>query len=133
MTEPLLIQKLNANLVYLSERQKVLAGNIANIDTPAYQAKDVKKPDFDSMVQDQSPHLEMTTSSGKHLSGTLNDNSRFGTQKDHGFTVSSTGNDVVLEDQMGKISDIGAQHQLTTTLLHKYHQLYLTAVDKGSS
>ena len=62
MTEPLLIQKLSANLSYLTERQAVLSQNIANIDTPRYKANDLKKVDFNKLVATNS-RLEMKATS----------------------------------------------------------------------
>ena len=40
----------NSKMGWLSERQTVLAQNIANADTPGYKAKDLKVPDFSSML-----------------------------------------------------------------------------------
>ncbi len=133
MTEPMLIQKLDANLRYLTERQSVLAENIANIDTPGYKAQDLKPVNFNEMAEASAGRLEMRTSSGKHLSGTLNSGQNlFSTVRENGIEKKPLGNTVQLEDQMGKISDIGAQHQLTTTLIHKYNQLYRTALETHS-
>jgi flagellar basal-body rod protein FlgB len=40
-------------LSYLSQRQQVVASNIANADTPGYQTKDVEMPtDFSSALSD---------------------------------------------------------------------------------
>ena len=36
---------------YLSERQKVLATNVANANTPNYLPKDIEKPDFSYEVR----------------------------------------------------------------------------------
>ena len=44
----------NKNLQYLAERQRVLAENIANANTPGYLPKDVKKPDFFTKIKPQS-------------------------------------------------------------------------------
>jgi flagellar basal-body rod protein FlgB len=35
------LDRLSQHLRYLGERQRVLAGNLANIDTPGYRAKDL--------------------------------------------------------------------------------------------
>ncbi len=129
-TEPLLIQKLSAQLGYLTERQTLLAKNIANIDTPSYRAQDLKKPDFDAMVKGNGSSLPMRTTSAKHLQSSSAGASRFAIDTNFEAVESKPGgNNVVLEEQMGNISDVGAQHQLTSTLLKKFHQLYRIAVD----
>ena len=47
----------------LSARQKLVASNIANVDTPGYKAKDVK---FDQVLGSE---MKMTITSPKHLGG----------------------------------------------------------------
>jgi flagellar basal-body rod protein FlgB len=42
---------LGRYLTYLSERQEVVAGNIANADTPGYKALDVEPGDFSAALQ----------------------------------------------------------------------------------
>jgi flagellar basal-body rod protein FlgB len=134
LTEPLLIQKLNSKLGYLTERQKALAQNLANIDTPNYRAKDLEKVDFNKAITMQSGRLDMRTSSAKHLGGTLRDNSIFSTIKDRAADDRKPlGNNVFLEEQMGKVSDTGAEHQFTTTLMKKFHQLYRSAISSNGS
>lgn len=130
MTEPLLIQKLNAQMSYLGERQVLLAKNIANIDTPNYRAQDLKKVDFNEML-DSSPHgkLQLETTSPKHIESAQK-NGRF--EVNTNFKAVSTkpgGNNVILEEQMGNVSDVTAKNEMTTTLLRKFHQLYRIAVD----
>lgn len=127
--EPTLIQQLNSRMSYLSERQAVLAKNIANIDTPGYRAQDLVKQDFSEMVKETGVKLWMKTTSDKHIDvnskGThyaVNTNYKAVSQK-------PGGNNVILEEQMGNISDTGAQHQMASTLLRKYHQLYRMALD----
>ncbi len=131
LNEPALIRKLNTKLGYLSERQTTLSKNIANIDTPDYRAKDIKKVDFDRLVGQESTRITMTATSGKHLSGTRGQSGgHFEEIKDKVAEARKpVGNNIVLEEQMGKVSDVGAEHQLTSSLLKKFHQLYRMAID----
>lgn len=134
LTQPLLMQKLSAKLSYLTERQALLAQNISNIDTPNYRARDLKKINFENMVQASSGRLSLSSSSVKHLTGTLETNQRYTTVKDReAEDKKPLGNNIVLEEQMGKISDVGAQNQMTTTLMRKFNQLYRSAVDSRAS
>ena len=44
--------QLGSYMSYLSQRQEVIASNIANADTPGYQTRDVEMPaDFSSFMQ----------------------------------------------------------------------------------
>lgn len=112
----------------MSQRQGVLAQNIANIDTPSYKANDLKKVDFSKMVAQQG-RLELVATSPQHLNGTLaTGTSVYSTVKDRDtFETTPTKNNVVLEDQMGKISDTNAQFQLSSTMLKKFTGLYRKA------
>jgi len=59
---------LQNKMKYDSTRQKVLSENIANVDTPGYTRKDIKKPSFKGMVKTNMLKLETTDS--MHISGT---------------------------------------------------------------
>lgn len=125
---PTLNTMLKSHMKYMTQRQKVLAQNVANIDTPGYKARDMKKIDFADLATAQSSRIEMRTTSPKHLDGTLGKGGAFATQKDRDtFEVSPTQNNVVLEDQMGKISDTGSQYQLSSSMMRKFTQLYRKA------
>lgn len=133
MTEPLLHYMLSSQMSYMTERQTVLAHNMANIDTPGYKAQDLKKLDFARMASSENNHLFMRATSRNHLSGTLTDEQRFADEKVRKpFEISPMANNVVLEEQMAKISDTGAQFNIASTLYKKYNQLYLTSVGKGA-
>jgi flagellar basal-body rod protein FlgB len=129
INEPTLNVALKNQMRYMSKRQGVLAQNIANIDTPKYKARDLKKVDFATMAQSHGAQLLMATpSSGKSLDGTLPDDGGIKNDKTRdAFEMRPSENNVVLEDQMGKISDTNAQFQLSSTMLKKFTQLYRTA------
>jgi flagellar basal-body rod protein FlgB len=126
--EPALNTMMKTHMKYMAQRQKVIAQNIANIDTPGFKASDTKKLDFSDLVNAQSNRLAMTATSPQHMQGTLGNDGSFETIKDRDtFETSPTKNNVVLEDQMGKISDTGAQYQLSSSMMRKFTQLYRTA------
>ena len=126
--EPVLNTMMKGHMKYMSERQKVLAQNIANIDTPGYKASDTKKVDFSKMADSASHRLAMMTTSPQHLDGTLGKGGSFATEKDRDtFETTPTKHNVVLEDQMAKVSDTGANYQLSSTMMRKFTQLYRKA------
>jgi flagellar basal-body rod protein FlgB len=127
-TPPTLMTMLKGHMKYMTERQQVLAHNIANIDTPAYKARDLKKMDFGDMANAESNRLGMRATSPGHMNGTLGSGNTFAVmQARDTFETSPTKNNVVLEDQMAKISDTGAHFQLSSSLMRKFVQLYRTA------
>lgn len=129
MTHTTLDTMMKRHMKYMSQRQGVLAQNMANIDTPSYKARDLKKLDFAKMADAESTRLQMRATSPKHLSGTLGVGGEVATVKDKDtFEISPTQNNVVLEDQMAKVSDTGAQFQLSSSMMRKFTQLYRSAV-----
>jgi len=129
LKEPALNTMMKGHMKYMANRQKVLAQNIANIDTPGYKARELKKLDFGKMASSANSQLEMRVTAPSHLNGTLKAGSMaLKSDKDRNtFETTPTENNVVLEDQMGKISDTGAQYQLSSSLMRKFTGLYRKA------
>lgn len=129
MSELTINSLLKTHMKYMSSRQQVLAQNIANIDTPGFKARDLKKPDFSKMAASSIGQLEMRATNDKHMSGTLagKGSSFAGTNDGNTFETRPTQNNVVLEDQMAKISDTGAEYQLSSNLMRKMTQMYRKA------
>ena len=54
------------NMNYLSLKEKVISGNIANASTPNFLPKDVSKPSFIDNIKVNKPLLEMNRTNSKH-------------------------------------------------------------------
>lgn len=61
-------------MAYLTERQKVLATNIANANTPHYLPQDVEELQFANVLRTSLP---MTLTNEKHLAGIPSGNGGF--------------------------------------------------------
>lgn len=124
-----LMNMLSGQMRYMTQRQKVLADNIANLDTPGYKANDLKKLNFSDMAAAESSKLGMARTQHGHISGPHSTGGTYAVQtQDQSFEISPNGNSVVLEEQMAKISDTGAQYQISSSLFRKFHGLYRTAL-----
>jgi len=105
-------------------RQKVLAKNIANADTPNYTPQDIKELDFKEMVSDTSSTtlVTPTITDAKHISSPTasgsSGNFKISEQRDT-YETSPTGNSVDLEEQLMKMSENQLDHKLTTTIYKK--------------
>lgn len=132
-----LMNMLTQSMRYNAQRQGVLAHNIANADTPAYRAMDLNKPDFENMAMGAASgksaefraagELRMTNS--KHLGGTLAGASGFRAQEIRdAHEITPVGNNVVLEQEMAKVSDTGAQYSISSSLMKKFTTLYRGAI-----
>ncbi|MDP1629923.1 MAG: flagellar basal body rod protein FlgB [Caulobacter sp.] len=110
-----LFAMLRERLGYLGERQKVIAQNVANADTPGYAARDLKSFNFSAQVQSQAglAMLQPARTTPVHLAGSP----RRPTSPSGGRPVRTPdsevtldGNGVVLEDQMIKMAESRMQY-----------------------
>lgn len=131
LTQQTLFRMMNERMGYLSERQKVLAQNVANADTPNYQARDLKKVNFFDEVRRSSRKLQPAATQGTHLAGTQRAE-HWAVQKDRRpYETSPDKNGVVLEEQMMKIANNQADYQMSTTLYRKYLEMMKTTLSRG--
>lgn len=111
-------------------RQRVLAENVANADTPGYRPRDLKAPDFRDMVERQGAgHLAPARTHAAHL-GAGPVRPGFQTARNAGWEVTPGGNGVVLEEQMMKVADNQMDYQLATTLYGRSLGLLRSAIGR---
>ena len=113
-----LFRGLNEKMDYLSQRQRVIAQNIANANTPNYVPHDLKPFSFDEVVGRNQ--MQMNATSVNHLGGTLGDERPFASpeQRRH-YESSPDGNAVVLEEQVIKVNQTQLDYQLMTRITEK--------------
>ena len=113
---------VKARMTWAAERQRVLAQNVANADTPHYQPLDVKDLDFKAMAQatQKSSQVKALMTDPAHLPGTLPDPGTFRADKvRRAYETSPDGNGVVLEDQMMKMNDTKGSYDTALALYQK--------------
>src|SRR3954469_15503819 len=93
---------LRTRMQWHQERQRVLAENVANADTPQFKPHDLAPPKFDSLQPTVAP-LALARTSATHLASS-SDAGRFQLNRPGGFEVMPTGNGVSLEDEMIKVA-----------------------------
>ena len=62
-----LLGMVTKQMDWLNQRQKIVAQNIANADTPDYVPHDLVKLDFADLARKQKTKLRMNVSSEKHI------------------------------------------------------------------
>ena len=133
MTDLPVLQALKGKLRFHETRQKVLAENVANAETPGYRARDIKAPDFFRMAVEGEGNEGVSTvlTNPMHIAGPLIDNSApFRPEKVGGYEVTPDGNAVSLEDQMMKVTGNQMDYQTVTSLYQRSIGLLKTAVGK---
>lgn len=118
---------------WLVQRQKVLAQNIANTDTPNYQPRDLKEVSFADMVG-AGRRLKMTATSGSHINPRGGMNGRVGDfraiEVEDTYGLTPTKNGVVVEEQMLKVAEARIDYEVMTTLYKKHIGMIRTALGK---
>jgi flagellar basal-body rod protein FlgB len=123
-----LTQMIDEKLRYHSQRMPVLAQNIANADTPGYQAKDVQAPDFKKMVQ-ANQRLVMAQTSPLHLSTSTTLSPALAlTLQESTYETNPNGNNVSIEEQMQKVSMNATDYQLALGLHESVDKMFKIAI-----
>jgi flagellar basal-body rod protein FlgB len=138
-----LFSVLKSRLGYLSEQQRLISANVANADTPGYTPKDLEpfQAKLNAAHSIGAP-LAMTATSGSHLLGGPSSQAAGGSAaqwkaKDAPDSETTlNGNQVVLEEQMMKLTDARMNYDTVIGLYQKslsMIQLAIRTPGKGSS
>ena len=113
------LRPIKQRLEWLGQRQQLLAGNIANADTPGYVPRDLRPPAFRDAVN-REKQVRLAATDARHLAGFARSPGRFESEQSKATEVAPAGNAVDLEEQMAKVNETAVSHQLTTQLYRKY-------------
>ena len=125
-----IIDALTRSMHYGTRRNRVLAQNVANVDTPNYKARDLQTIRFpESLRRAQGGNLTRTDS--RHFAS-----SAFQTPapiQTLALTNERTisGNTVNLEENLVKINQNAAEHNRAISLYRKYFRFVNTATGRG--
>lgn len=127
------LSALRAKMQWHQERQRVLAENIANSDTPNFRPRDLVEPTFDKngMPPPGAPMgtLPMARTSASHMAA-VGGGPSFPQNRNGGYETRPAGNAVNLEDQMLKVSQNQMDYAAATTLYSRSLNLLKTAIGK---
>jgi len=129
ITDLALFSMLRTRMHWGQERQRVLAENVANADTPSYRPRDLTPPKFDR-TQPVLSQLQLARTEPSHIAPIADTASRFGTTRVGGYDVRPTGNAVNLEDEMIKVAANQMDFQQVATLYTRSLSLIKAAVGK---
>lgn len=124
-----LMQALRTRMQWHQTRQKLLAENVANADSPRFRPLDLKAPSFDRDGSGASSVALAQTNPG-HM-GPSGQRGSFDSNKARRFEVTPNGNGVNLEDEMMKVAQNQADYQLAASLYSKGLGLMKIAIGKG--
>jgi flagellar basal-body rod protein FlgB len=122
-----ILSMLRTRMQWHQERQKVLAENVANADTPKFRPRDLVQPDFDRPPP--SP-VALATTNPAHLAGFGSDSDAFRSNRRGGYETRPAGNAVSIEEEMMKVAANQMDYQAATTLYSRSLGLVKTALGK---
>ena len=128
VTDLPLFSMLKTRMYWLNERQKVLAENVANADTPGFRGHDLKQLDFHEALR-ATGDVRLATTSPGHIAGSTG-TSQFPMDNRGGFETTPRGNAVVLEDEMMKVAQTQMDYQAATALYSRSLGLIKTALGR---
>lgn len=121
---------LRTKMHWHQERQRLLAENVSNADTPHFKPRDLKEPEFDKPAPAARAGVGLARTDPGHLAGVGLSPPRFRTDRPGGFETRPTGNAVALEDEMLKVAANQMDYQQASTLYAKSLGLLKTALGK---
>jgi len=124
-----LFSMLRTRMQWHQERQRLLAENVANADTPRFQPRDLSPPQFDR-TRPASSNLALTRTSGTHIAAMGGDTTRFQVDRRGGFEARPSGNAVSLEDEMLKVASNQMDYQAATSLYSRGLGMLRTALGR---
>jgi flagellar basal-body rod protein FlgB len=127
VTDLPLFAMLKTRMYWLEERQKLLAENVANADTPGHRGRDLKQLDFNAALRSTASVTLAATAPG-HLGA--GGDTQFAPERRGGFETRPNGNAVVLEEEMLKVAQNQMDHQTATALYARGLGLIKTALGR---
>ena len=123
-----LFSMLRTRMRWLNQRQDVLAQNVANADTPAYVARDLRALDFDKVLKGETSGGTLTVTNPRHIAVTPTSTGAFEDYQTPDQESTPDGNAVSLEAEMIKVSDTQAQFQAAANIYAKTMSMMRTAI-----
>ena len=130
-----ILSALRTKMQWHQERQRVLAENVSNANTPNFKPRELVEPQFDrkgavSRVGGTVGSLAMMRTSSSHIAISGSAQSFDGDGGKSGFLTRPAGNAVNLEDQMMKVSANQMDYAAATSLYSRSLGLLKTAIGK---
>ena len=108
---------------WLTNRQAIVAENIANVNTPAFKAKDIQG--FSDVLE--STQLAMAGTDPMHMADASGRSVAVEAEDEASWGVVHSGNSVSLEQEMLKAGEVSGQYSLNTSVVKAFHRFLLTA------
>ena len=126
-----MIKSLARSMQHTARRNRVLAQNIANVDTPSYKARDLTKIQFPRMIARSTFGSDLLRTHGAHFKSTAFQTNAPVVKLNQTDERTISGNTVNLEENLVKINQNSAEHARATSLYRKYFSFINTATGRA--
>ena len=126
-----LFQAIGAKMDYLNQRQRVIAQNISNTDTPGYRPQDLEDADFSRVLKgitDGQSSVRMETTKQNHMPASGAVQTADEDDQDRTYEVAPAGNAVIMEEQLLNSGQTVMDYNLMTNLMQKNMGMIRTAI-----
>ena len=111
---------------WIAQRQEIVAGNIANSDTPRYVPRDIR-PFDDVLAASSVAPVSVAATNPRHFTPQLKDPMLiYDTRKTYENAPDRNG--VILEEQMDKLRKAKSAYDTSANLVQKQFKLFRTAL-----
>lgn len=100
-----LFSSLRGRLGWLAERQRVVAQNVANADTPGYAARDLARPADFADALNGARGVELMRTSASHIPASPGAAAHYAVERSPDSETTPDGNSVVVEEQMLRMAE----------------------------
>lgn len=127
-------------LAFLGERQEVLGRNVANADTPGYEARDVDEGSFQEFLRSTVAPIGLAVTDPDHMTVATTLPPAVGSAAPDGIREvdqpgapdpGANGNNVDIEEQVIRITANAAEYQMVSTIYRKHADLIRTALGRA--
>jgi flagellar basal-body rod protein FlgB len=124
VSQPYVFQLASQRTQWLSTRETLIAGNVANANTPGYRAADLQP--FSAVLN--STQASMATTSPLHMAPTSEELNAARTVEGEPSDETISGNTVRLEQEMMKLGDVNREYTMSTNIKRALHQMMMSTL-----
>ena len=128
--KPSLFSILTKRMDWLGQRQRVITANIANADTPEFVPRDMEASSFRrQLARTSSGAMTPAATNGQHIqTSQLRGRTDGDAEAEDRYETAPSGNAVVLEEQLIKMTQTRMHYEAMTNLYKKHAQMFKTAL-----
>ena len=124
MSQPYVLQLAAQRTQWLSSRDELIAANIANANTPGFQATDLQP--FSAVLD--SAQVSMVSTNPAHMTPSGDGFAEARVVESDGPETTLSGNSVDVENEMMKLGEVNRDYTMATNIKRVIHQMMMSAL-----